>query len=221
TRLVSDWSSDVCSSDLSARTGSRLPPNAATSGAAVDARNNGGMTALMVAAFGGNLDPVRALVAKRADVNAQDNQGRTALMAAVSNGDAAVVTALLDAGAKIDAADANGGVALTYAAAVESADAIDVLLKRGARPAANDLMLASSGCATPAVRGLLGAGLGANGGIDGRAPLLAAVGENCADTAALLLDRGANVDVRDSDGRTPLIVATAAGFVDVVRLLLA
>ena len=57
------------------------------------------MTALMIASFGGNVDPVRALLEKGADVTLRDNQGRTALMAAVTGGDAGVVTALLAAGA--------------------------------------------------------------------------------------------------------------------------
>jgi uncharacterized protein len=131
-----------------------------------------------------------------------------------------VVTALLDAGAKIDTADVTGGVALTYAAAVGAAEAIDVLQRRGAKPVAGDLVLAASSCATPAVRVLLGAGLSPNGPADGRSPLMAAAGENCADTVALLLDRGANIDVRDNDGWTPLIKATAGGFIDVVRVLL-
>src|SRR5207253_10966641 len=125
------------------------------------------------------LDPVRSRIARHANVNAQDNQGRTALMAAAANGDAGVVKALIEAGAKIDAADANSGVALTYAAAAGSADVIDLLQKRGAKPVANDLVLAASSCATPAVGALLGAGLKPDGEPGGRAPLLAAAGENC------------------------------------------
>jgi ankyrin repeat protein len=178
------------------------------------------MSALMVAAFGGNWGPVRALIAKHANVNAQDNQGRTALMAAVSNGEVAVVNALLDAGAKMDAADANGGVALTYAAAAGSADAIEALHKRGAKPTANDLVLATSSCATPAVRALLAAGVGADAAAGGRTALLAAAGENCAEAVTLLLDRGANINATDGDGWTPLIKATAGGFIEVVRVLL-
>ena len=42
------------------------------------------MTALMIAAFGGYPDPVRALLEHRADPNAKNNQGRTVLMAAVT-----------------------------------------------------------------------------------------------------------------------------------------
>ncbi len=36
-----------------------------------------------------------------------------------------------------------------------------------------------------------------------------------------LLDKGADINVRDGDGRTPLIIAAAGNMVDVARVLLA
>jgi hypothetical protein len=81
-------------------------------------------------------------------------------------------------------------------------------------------MLAATGCYTAAVRVLLASGLTANTAVDGNAPLLAATGENCVDTVALLLDRGADVNVKNADGWTPLIKAASANFPDVARVLL-
>jgi ankyrin repeat protein len=81
-------------------------------------------------------------------------------------------------------------------------------------------MLAATGCYTAAVRVLLASGLNANVSVDGNAPLLAATGENCVETVALLLDRGADVNVKDGDGWTPLIKAASANLPDVVRVLL-
>jgi uncharacterized protein len=95
-----------------------------------------------------------------------------------------------------------------------------VLQQRGAKPLPADLVLAASSCATPAVRVLLGAGLNPDDAPGGRAPLLAAAEDNCAETVSLLLDRGATINVVDVDGWTPLIKATAAGYTDVVRVLL-
>jgi ankyrin repeat protein len=109
---------------------------------------------------------------------------------------------------------------MTYAAASGSAAAIEALHKHGAKPTANDLVLAASSCATPAVRALLAAGVGADAAAGGRTPLLAAAGDNCAEGVTVLLDRGANINARDGDGRTPLITATAGGFTEVVRVLL-
>jgi ankyrin repeat protein len=59
-----------------------------------------------------------------------------------------------------------------------------------------------------------------NASVDGNAPLLAAVGENCVETVALLLDKGADVNVTNSDGWTPLIKAASANLPEVVRVLL-
>jgi ankyrin repeat protein len=62
--------------------------------------------------------------------------------------------------------------------------------------------------------------LSANAAVDGNAPLLAATGENCVETVALLLDKGADVNVRNGDGWTPLIKAASANLPAVVRVLL-
>jgi hypothetical protein len=56
--------------------------------------------------------------------------------------------------------------------------------------------------------------------VDGNSALLAATGENCADTVAFLLDRGADVNAKNSDGWTPLIKAASANFPEVARVLL-
>src|SRR4029079_8467713 len=96
----------------------------------------------------------------------------------------------------------------------------EVLQKRGIAAKPADLVMAAGGCYTDAVRALVAAGLKSNGEPGGVAPLLAAARENCTDTVALLLDKGADVDAKDSDGRTALIAATSAGYTDVVRVLL-
>jgi ankyrin repeat protein len=142
-------------------------------------------------------------------------------MAAVTNGETAAVEALLASGADPNAADAGGGVVLTYAAAAGAAEAIELLQKRGAKATPRDLILSATSCSTAAVRVLLAAGLKPDTPVDGNVPLHAAAGENCADTVALLLDRGADVNVKNGDGWTPLIKAASANFPEVARVLLA
>jgi ankyrin repeat protein len=166
------------------------------------------------------VEPLRSLLANKADPNAKDNQMRTALMAGVTNGAPAVVQALVAAGADVNAADASGGVVMTYAAAGGAADAIVLLQQHGAKATPRDLILAATGCYTDAVRVLLTSGITANASVDGIAPLHAATGENCVDTVALLLEKGADVNVKNSDGWTPLIKAASANFPDVARVLL-
>lgn len=51
-------------------------------------------------------------------------------------------------------------------------------------------------------------------------PIHAAVGSRNAESAALLLDRGADVNARQQVGYTPLMGAAAAGRADIVDLLL-
>ena len=55
-------------------------------GADVNAKDNDGFTALMMAAVYGHIDIVHALLTKAADVNATDNDGSTALIAVASAG---------------------------------------------------------------------------------------------------------------------------------------
>jgi serine/threonine-protein phosphatase 6 regulatory ankyrin repeat subunit B len=69
-------------------------------GADVNMRNVGGMTALMAAAKNGHIDTVKVLLAQNADVNAKDNDGQTALMHAYSQEHQNVADMLKAAGAK-------------------------------------------------------------------------------------------------------------------------
>jgi hypothetical protein len=69
-------------------------------GAAVDARNLNGATALLLAASSGSLPVVRTLLGAGADVDAADDAGRTPLSAATSGGYDDVIRALKAAGAQ-------------------------------------------------------------------------------------------------------------------------
>ena len=64
----------------------------------VNARDEEGWTALMVASGGGHIAIVQALLEAGADVNAKKNNGWTALMVAAYGGQTDVVKVLLEAG---------------------------------------------------------------------------------------------------------------------------
>ncbi|RDI16243.1 hypothetical protein DEU38_12832 [Rhodococcus sp. AG1013] len=68
-------------------------------GVPVNLTNASGDTLVMLAAYHGHTDAVRALIERGADVNRPNDRGQTPLAGAVFKGEDAVVAALVDAGA--------------------------------------------------------------------------------------------------------------------------
>jgi len=100
----------------------------------VEARNAQDESPLMMAALKGNLEAVRALLARDADVN---KTGWTPLHYAASAGSPqhlAIIALLLENHAYIDAASPNGTTPLMMAAQYGSTDAVQLLLDEGADP---------------------------------------------------------------------------------------
>ena len=77
--------------------------NASSTGGHVNARDNEGETALMLASGGGHREVVELLLAKEAEVNAKGTGGETALMGASFNGHREIVELLLAKGAEVNA----------------------------------------------------------------------------------------------------------------------
>jgi ankyrin repeat protein len=86
-------------------------------GARVDARDDLGGSALIVASSWQRNDIVKTLLDKGANVNAQDKLGRSALMLAAEKGYAETVQLLLTKGANVDLKDGVSRTALALAAA--------------------------------------------------------------------------------------------------------
>lgn len=100
----------------------------------VDARNAQDESPLMMAAIKGNVEAVKALIARDADVN---KTGWTPLHYAASAGSpqhAVIIALLLENHAYIDAASPNGTTPLMMAAHYGSAGAVQLLLEEGADP---------------------------------------------------------------------------------------
>jgi ankyrin repeat protein len=100
----------------------------------VETRNAKDESPLMIAAIKGNVDAVRALIARDADVN---KTGWTPLHYAASAGSpqhVEIIALLLENHAYIDAASPNGSTPLMMAAQYGSNDGVQLLLNEGADP---------------------------------------------------------------------------------------
>lgn len=106
----------------------------------VDARDDRGNTALILAAYHGKADLVDALLTAGADPNLVDARGNTALMGALFKGEAEVVRRLLrDPRTDVNLRNGAGQTAAMFAALFGRSDALEALVARGA-----DLALADA-----------------------------------------------------------------------------
>jgi ankyrin repeat protein len=102
-------------------------------GAAPDAIDPDGRTALMLAAYNGHTETAKLLLGRGAKVNAVDLTGRTALMYAASGPFAPTVQMLITRGADPNIRDDDEGfTALMFAAAEGQVEVIKALLSHGA-----------------------------------------------------------------------------------------
>ncbi|HEY6346117.1 MAG TPA: ankyrin repeat domain-containing protein [Bryobacteraceae bacterium] len=203
-------------------------------GANVKLANQLGTSAIAEAAIIGNAPIIDALLKAGADPNFRTPNGETPLMEAARSGRMDAAKALLDAGADINAKETWGGQsALMWAAALSQADMVKFLASKGANlndrgkvnqwerkviqePRPKDMnkggftalhYAAREGCAA-CVQNLLGAGADPDSeDPDRMTPLLLALLNLHFDTAAVLVQGGADLDKWDMFGRSPVYMA--------------
>ena len=204
--------------------------------AGADVNDNANSTALATAAYYGDPEIVKLLLARGADVNAAEGKqccdNKTALHNAARSGveSTDVMTLLLKAGASVNAADEDGRTPLMDS--VSQREKVLVLLEAGADVNARDergetaLIYAAKNHLPEIVRILVSKGAAIDAqGEEGLTALMgtsgAIDGVDHPQTVQALLESGADVDLQDRTGRTALMHAAQRALDATVRLLIA
>ena len=219
-------------------------------GVDVNASQGDGATALHWAAHRSDLAATELLVRAGADVNRANELGATPLWLASLNGDAVIAGTLLDAGADPNRALASGETPLMTAARSGSVQTVTLLIDHGADVNAAEhvrgqtaLMWAVDQRHAPVVRTLLarGANVHARSAVwqqlentagntnsagdffmshGGSSAILFAARQGDLETAAALLDAGANVNDASAAGTSALVIAAHSDHGQLARFLL-
>jgi uncharacterized protein len=183
-------------------------------GANVKATNQYGVTPLAEAAVVGNVTVLGKLLNAGADINAANDEGQTALMAVSRTGNVEAAQLLIGRGADVNAAEKwRGQTALMWTAAECLPEMAKVLVEHGADiNARSTVNLWERDVTAEPRRKYMPLG--------GWTPLLFAARQGCLDSATVLVDAGADVNLQDPDLVSPLVTATVNGHYDVAAFLI-
>lgn len=198
-------------------------------GAKVDARTTFERTPLLIACtYADNIEVVRLLLDAGAGIEDHDRYGETVVTSASKQGGTELLELLIAAGADIRGGGGLGERApLVWAAGAGHADTIDCLLRHGAGRDAEalngSLFVAAVRGHTDVVRLLLEheADPSTACGFAGYTPLMGAAYSEALKTeiVRMLLQRGANVQLKAANGETALSLARKRGHTEIVDLL--
>ena len=178
-------------------------------GVGVNAIDRDGYTALIRAAMYGQRACVQKLIEKGSKVDVKSSIGWTALIAASYKGHKAIVELLIENGADVNGKTNDRNTAFTFASSEGYDEIVEILKKSGAvivRYQDPRILTAVLMGDVHTLKALLKKGVSANtiDRIGGETPLMYAVGKNRLECAKLLLEFGADVNIRAKDGHTVL-----------------
>ena len=185
------------------------------------------ITPLIKAAWDGDEEIVKALLAAGAKVNAKaSDTGETALINAVSNKFVPIVQTLLDARADVSIKNRFDFTALNIAVAANDEQLAGLLLDHGANAETETstltpLMFAASAGSVDMIRFLVKRGAKVNHASkeSGQTALFSAIYSGKPEAVQALVDLKADVNGKMSDGTTPLKAAMKGDQDDVVKIL--
>ncbi len=182
-------------------------------GARVQVRGRDGETALMQFS---DLDLMQDLIRRGVDVNAADTYGLTALMLRATDGNTSAVKLLLDRGAKVNLKDNEGNSALMHVAERMAASAPAPPIQSQSTSQSHSFQnVPRSHFVYPSVMDPEAAVMA-----NTPRPAVNPLPEGHLPTLRLLLDRGADVNLRNRDGVTALMMAADMESTETVSLLL-
>ncbi|XP_003977386.1 ankyrin repeat and SOCS box protein 5-like [Takifugu rubripes] len=175
------------------------------------------VTPLHEACLSGHIACVRALISSGANVNAATIDGLTPLYNCCRSGSLSCLEMLLQHGAHAHSVHTHYPSALHEACKRGSSMCVKSLLSHGADPSYESSHLGSplyisclhgqAACSEV----LLHTGARVNAGRGSDSPLHAAVRQDCAEQVSLLLEFGADVNLRDDNNQRPLELAPPGG----------
>lgn len=160
----------------------------------IEARDDDNNTPLILAATGGHVNIVKALLEKRADVEATNHSRAAALSCAAEKGHAEIVQSLLAAGAQVNVKNADGMTPLALAAGSGHLKVAEMLLEEGA-----DLKSRTN---------------------DGDTALSLAAAQGHVDMVKLLMKWGEGAKGADFNAEGALTLAARSGRAEIVKLLI-
>lgn len=171
-------------------------------------------TKLLEACSAGEVRDAKLLIEQGASPQARRPSGRTALHLAAASGDVSTIRLLLQHGADVRALDGLGRSTLDEAVASNNSEALCLLLEAGCQPTARTRALRSWQMREARVEKLLA------DDADPQASLFAAAQQGDYDLVRTLLDRGADLHLRDTYGKTALHIAAEHSRATIIELLI-